>query len=358
MNIGGVDIDSIDLDNSDFVLPDVVQGRWLNADADIYAYNCAGNDDTTHEEVVFNIKSMVAGRMQAGGATQYILQFTGDGSDKGKRHEVACLKKYQIGREDKPKPKNLAFVRQYIKTNMQSCGHWDQEADDGLAQFQQKFIDAGEIHLCVLDSSDKDLRMVAGLHLDPDTDKIIEVKGFGSCWYDSGKSKTTGWGTSFFWHQLLMGDGADDIPGLPAFGRRLSYTRWPTAPLKEQLRRVSQCTMPSGKQLNSKQQRAAEDKMYELRANFKCKSVGAVGAYEYLLGVDNDKAAYDLVLAAYESHYGTEEFQFTDWRDNTYTRTAKQMMLEQAVLLWMRRKNSITDVLDFFNEVNNDKTSS
>ena len=52
MIVGGVDISAINLDNSDFVLPEVVQGRWLNADADIYAYNCAGNDDTTHEEVV------------------------------------------------------------------------------------------------------------------------------------------------------------------------------------------------------------------------------------------------------------------------------------------------------------------
>ena len=355
MIVGGVDISAINLDNSDFVLPEVVQGRWLNADADIYAYNCAGNDDTTHEEVVFNLKAMVAGRMQAAGATDYVLHLTGDGSDKGKRHDIACLKQYQVGRIDKPKPKNLAFARQYIKTNMKAEVHYDQEADDGLAQFQQNFIDVGQIELCVLDSQDKDLRMVLGLHLDPDTDKIVEVKGFDSCWYDSDKSKTSGWGTSFFWHQLLMGDVADDIPGLPAFGKQLSYTKWPTAPLKEQIRRVSELTMPSGKELTEKQYKAARDKVDELRATFKGKSAGAKGTYEYLLGVDNDKDAYDLVLAAYESHYGTGDFEFTDWRGNTYSRTANQMMNEQAVLLWMRRKNSILDVLDFFNEVNNGK---
>jgi hypothetical protein len=351
MIIGGVDISTIDLDNSDFVLPEVVQGRYLNADGDIYAYNCAGDDETTHAEVVQNLETMLVARMRTAGATKYILHLTGDGSDKGKRHDFACVKAYQIGRKDKPKPKNLAFARQYIRTNLTSEVHYDQEADDGMAQFQQKFIDAGEVNLCVLDSTDKDLRMVYGLHIDPETDKLVEVTGFDRCWYDSEKKKVNGWGTSFFWHQLLMGDTADDIPGLPAFGRELSYTRWPTAPLTEQLRRVSELTMPSGKDLTEKQYEAAKAKVQSLKDTFKCKPAGAVTTYEYLKDVDNDKDAYDLVLAAYESYYGTEEFEFTDWRERVYKRDAKQMLLEQAVLLWMRRKKGAVDVLDFFNEI-------
>jgi hypothetical protein len=352
MQVGGVDITTIDLDNSDFVLPEVVQGRYLNADGDIYAYNCAGNDDTTTEEVVYNLKAEVAARMQLTGATDYILHITGDGSDKGQRHRIACVKEYQANRKDKPKPKNLAFARKYIQEHMNSEAHYDQEADDGLAQFQQTFIDKGESHLSVLDSTDKDLRMVAGLHLDPYTHKIIEVEGYGSCWYDLEKSKVLGWGTSFFWHQLLMGDTADNIPGLPAFGKELSASIWPTAPLTEQIRRTTELTMPSGKQLSEKQYEAAKAKVQELRDTFKQKPAGAKAAYDYLEGCTTDAEAFELVIKAYESYYGTGTLDFTDWRDNNYKRTARSMILEQAILLWMRTYKGVADVQRFLRSIN------
>jgi len=352
MDIGGVDIGSIDLDNSDFVLPDIVQGRYLNADGDIYAYNCAGNDDTTREEVVYNLKAEIASRMQAVGATEYILHITGDGSTKGDRHKVACLKEYQANRKDKPKPKNLAFARKYIQEHLNSEVHYDQEADDGLAQFQQKFIDKGETHLSVLDSTDKDLRMVAGLHLDPETHKIVEVEGYGRSWYDVDKAKVLGWGTSFFWHQLLMGDTADNIPGLPAFGKELSYQVWPTAPLQEQRRRLTELTMPSGKDLTEKQYSAAKAKVQELQDNFKKKQAGARAAYEYLKDCDSDKQAYDAVLEAYESYYGTGTFILESWRGTEFPRNAKSMLYEQAILLWMRSYKGVSDFKRFFEGFN------
>ena len=351
MDINGVDISAIDLDNSDFVLPEVVQGRYLNGDGDIYAYECAGNDDTTHAEVKQNLDIMVQGKMRAAGADHYMLHITGDGSDKGKRHEVAGVREYQANRKDKPKPKNLKFARAYIKSHMNSMLHYDQEADDGLAQFQQKFIDLGQSHLCVLDSSDKDLRMVKGLHLDPYTDQIIEVTGYDSSWYDADKAKVLGWGTSFFWHQILMGDTADNIPGLPAFGKQLSYTLWPTAPLIEAERRVEECTMPSGKDLTEKQYKAAKAKVIKLKEEFKQKAAGAVAVHKYLSTATNDKEAYDLVKLAYESYYGCATFDFTDWRENTFKRTSDQMLIEQGVLLWMRRSKGIIDLLDFFKDI-------
>lgn len=351
MQIGGVDISSIDLDNSDFVLPDVVQGRYLNADGDIYAYNCAGNDDTTHEEVVYNLKAEVQARMQLTGSTDYILHITGDGSDKGKRHQIACVKEYQAIRKDKPKPKNLAFARKYIQEHMNSEVHYDQEADDGLAQFQRRFIDKGEAHLSVLDSTDKDLRMVAGLHLDPYSHTIVEVEGYGSCWYDVEKSKVLGWGTSFFWHQLLVGDTADNIPGLPAFGKELSASIWPTAPLTEQIRRTIELTMPSGKDLTEKQYEAAKAKVLELQENFKKKPAGAKAAYDYLEGCRTDAEAYEKVKQAYLSYYGNS-YTITDWRDNTYVRSCEAMLLEQAILLWMRDYKGTADVQRFLRSIN------
>lgn len=345
---GSVDFSTIELDNSDFVLPEVVQGRVLHADGDIYAYNCAGNDDTTHEEVVFNLKAEVVARMQATGSTDYVLHITGDGSDKGKRHEVACLKQYQANRIDKPKPKNLAFARQYILTNMNSVAHYDQEADDGMAQAQQEAIDRGEADLSVIDSTDKDLRMIYGWHLCPVIGKLVYVTGYGECWYDSDKSKVLGWGTSFFWHQLLMGDTADNIPGLPDFGKTLTLKHWPTAPLVEARRRLSEGTMPSGKECTEKQLKDAEKKVQELEANVKPKPCGPVAVHEYLSNASSDKEALDLVEAAYQSHYNLDNFEFEDWRGRRYVRDWKKQMLEQAILLWIRPYKGASDVMRFF----------
>lgn len=350
MNIGGVDLSAVELDEA-LVLPDVVPGRWLNSDGDIIAYNCAGTDDTTREEVAYNLEAEVRGKMAQAGADRYILHLTGDGSDKGKRHDIACVKEYQGNRKGKPKPKNLKFAREYIKTNMKCQVHYDQEADDGMTQFQMQFVDTKEEDLCVLDSADKDLRMVQGLHLCPETGKIVSVKGYGECWYDKEKSKVLGWGTSFFWHQLLMGDTADNIPGLPAFGSKLSFARWPTKDVLETERRIGERTMPSGKALTDKQYQTAKEKYAKLFNEFKQKPAGAVAAHEYLAGICNDTDAYHSVLGAYESYYGVEPFEFTDWRGNTFTRTAEQMLIEQAVLLWMREQKGAGDCIRFFSEV-------
>lgn len=347
MNIGGINLDDLELDNSDFIVPDVVPGRVLNCDADIVAYNCAGNDDTTREEVVYNIEAEINNKMQQVGADHYILHLTGTGSDKGRRHDVACVRQYQASRVGKPKPRQLEFARKYMATNLNAVVHMHQEADDGLAQTQQEYLNRDERHLCVLDSADKDLRMVQGLHICPDTGKIVDVQGYGECWYDAEKSKTVGWGTSFFWHQLLMGDTADDIPGLPAFTRSISIRCWPTAPLLEQIRRLEEGTMPSGKECTPKQIEDAHDKVGKIRAEFKMKPCGAGSVAEYLSNCSTDKEAYYAVLRAYTGYYGDEPFEFTDWRGKTYTRTAYQMLLEQAFLLWMRRVPDGRDVFNF-----------
>lgn len=351
MDIGGIDISAIDLDNSDFVLPEVVQGRVLNADGDIYAYNCSGTDDTTHEEVVFNLKAEVKGRMKLTGSTDYVLHLTGDGSDKGQRYSIAHVKEYQANRKDKPKPKNLAFARKYIQEHMKSEVHYDQEADDGMAQAQQKCIDAGKTELSVIDSTDKDLRMVAGLHLCPETHTLVEVNGYGSSWYDVDKKKVLGWGTSFFWHQMLMGDTADNIPGLPAFGKLLSSSIWPSSALREQHRRITEGTMPSGKQCSAAQLMAAQDKYKELLDSTKNKPCGPAAAAQYLKDAKDDFDAYRLVLQAYTSYYGPVAFVFEDYRGYSSKRSVESMILEQGILLWMRRYKDIKDVSKFFQEI-------
>lgn len=83
-------------------------------------------------------------------------------------------------------------------------------------------------------------------------------------------------GTKWFWTQMLMGDGVDFIPGLPKF-------------------------IEPGK---------------------KPALMGEVTAGKKLAGTTNDQEAWEVVSKLYESYYGT------DW---------PVQLLEQAVLLWMRR---------------------
>jgi len=348
--IGGIDLDALDIDNSDLVFPDMVPGRCLNLDGDIVAYNCAGDDETTKPEVLFNIEAEIKNLMQCTGADHYVIHITGTGSNKGKRHDISTVREYQANRNGKPKPINLEWARNQMIQKMRAVVHMEQEADDGLTQLQYEFINRGERNLCVLVSADKDLRMVPGLHLCPDTTKIVDVDGYGSCWYDKDKSKATGWGTSFFWHQLLMGDTADNIPGLPAFSKRISINYWPTAPLVETQRRIEQGTMPNGKPLTMKQADAAEAKLTSILDEYKQKPCGAVGVVKYLEDCTSDCDAMAKVSEAYYALYG-DEFTYEDWRGNTITRTSKQMLYEQAILLWMRREPGHTDFMKFLKEL-------
>ena len=348
--IAGVDLGDLDIDSSDFVIPELVPGRCLNLDGDIVAYNCAGDDETTKPEVLFNLEAEIKSLMQVTGSDHHVIHITGTGSNKGKRHDIATVREYQANRKDKPKPINLEWARTQMIQKMQAVVHMEQEADDGLTQTQCQFIERGERNLCVLVSADKDLRMAPGLHLCPDTGKIVDVDGYGECWYDSSKSKSLGWGTSFFWHQLLMGDTADNIPGLPEFSKRISIEYWPTAPLVEARRRVIEGTMPSGKALTQKQTEAASAKLGVIIEEYKLKPCGGAGVVKYLEDCTSDCDAMTKVSGAYYALYG-DEFTYEDWRGNTITRTSKQMLYEQAILLWMRREPGHTDFMKFLKEL-------
>lgn len=305
MEIKGIDLSSLE---GISLIPVVVPGKVLQLDGDCLCYECAGYDDDAFTTCCTNFKVALATRMQMAGCDHCNIHLT-DGN-KGGRYETAQVKEYQANRKGKPKPVNLAPLKRWLAetyiTGKVITYRWtEQEADDGMAQFQYAAIQAGERHLSCIMSMDKDLCICSGLHVDWHSYHITDVDGFG--WIElvtMSSKKVKGFGTAFFWAQLLMGDTADNIPGLPKIGMPMLDE---VAPIKKP--RDATATKPCG----------------------------AVMAYNILKDCTTDYECLKLIVEAYKSYYGEGVFEYKTWRGNTIKTTSNNMVLEQAKLLWMRR---------------------
>ena len=278
--------------------------------------------------------------------TDYHLHTTPSGSTKGGRNEQAVLREYQANRKDRDgKPEFLDHIRAYLISEIGAGGHGtahlDQEADDGMATagWQAYLNGRDDAKLCVIASKDKDLRMVPGFQLIGDEVRA-ELNSFGSIELDRSKSspKVIGRGTSFFWAQLLMGDTADNISGLPKIvGRRVAEVK-PTKAYTAAIKAYGTGT-------------DAEDarhlKTIDAVIN-KPKSCGAVITYEILKDVGNDRDAYSCVRELYRE-YAERVGPFVHWSTGvevTYT----QALLSEMMLLWMRRNKNPKDVVAWLKE--------
>lgn len=244
-----------------------VPGRLLFVDADMLCYQCGGNDDTDVATSRRILKSKIDLFMSASGAERLVLGLTGNGSTKGHRALIAYTKPYQ-GQRKGNKPKNWQYLRDYIGQGLAGPVKtvFDREADDLAGFVAQTYGDDA-----VLCSRDKDFRMLPGLHLNWDTYELVEVKPDVFGVEHGGKL----YGHRWFWTQMLWGDAADNIPGLP---------KHPDFP----------------------------------------RGVGEVAAGKLLAFADDDDSAAHAVSQAYEAHWGAE------WADR---------YVEQASLLWIRRTN-------------------
>ena len=242
----------------------VVKGRRVHIDADILAYQCGGNDETDVATSRRILKSKIDLFKDAAGAESILLHMTASGSTKGDRAVIAYTKPYQ-GQRKGHRPKNWQYLRDYMADGLAGpIKQWyDREADDGFG-----FISA-QCHGDVIATRDKDMQMLPGLHLNWDTYELIEVKPdvFGVEY--GGKL----YGHKWFWTQMLWGDAADNIPGLP---------KHPDFP----------------------------------------RGVGEVAAGKLLAFAHDDDSAAQAVAQAYKAHWGDE------WADR---------YVEQASLLWIRR---------------------
>ena len=242
----------------------VVPGRRVHIDADMLAYQCGGNEDTDVATSRRILKNKIDLFKDASGAEGVLLHLTASGSTKGDRAVVAYTKPYQ-GQRKGHRPKNWQYLRDYMADGVAGpVKQWyDREADDGFG-----FISAN-CPLDVIATRDKDMRMLPGLHLNWDTYELVHVPADVFATEACGKL----YGHKWFWTQMLGGDAADNIPGLP---------KHPDFP----------------------------------------RGVGEVAAGKLLAFADDDASAAQAVEQAYKAHWGDE------WADR---------YAEQASLLWIRR---------------------
>ena len=133
------------------------------------------------------------------------------------RYELAKTQPYKGNRKN-PKPFHFYNILTYMlakyDTRVSTDGY---EADDMICM--EQFARQDETIIC---SRDKDLRICPGWHFSWECGKQgakwpIETDTLG--WLDRGDKDVVGYGRKFFYYQMLVGDTADHIPGLPGWGK-------------------------------------------------------------------------------------------------------------------------------------------
>lgn len=114
------------------------------------------------------------------------------------RDTIATRAKYKGNRDGKPKPTHLAAIRMFMIDDLKAIVTEGQEADDAIG------IDATANPGSVLASIDKDLLMIPGIHFNFVTKEEVTI---------SPKQAMMN-----FYTQMLTGDAADNVPGVPGIG--------------------------------------------------------------------------------------------------------------------------------------------
>lgn len=196
------------------MLRGTVPGRILYIDGDCLAYSCGGGEDSSPASARYNANQVIRNLLTASGAETYKILLTGSGGHKGHRYAIARTKPYQGQRVSVTKPPQWRYLRQLLETGAlgEFLLDFDREADDRFGQFG--WADPENTVIC---TADKDMRAIPGHHLGwrdlsmfyllPDTySEVFNDKQYGWKW---------------FWLQMLHGDTADNIPGLPlAYGKK------------------------------------------------------------------------------------------------------------------------------------------
>jgi len=196
------------------IVPEVVRDRTVHIDGDYLAYRCAGGDECPPGIARQNVRDKVQALKEMSGSHRAVVHLSMPGGTKGERVLVATVKPYQ-GQRSGQRPRNWEMLRAYLEGHdggMFRVAHWrDREADDGMAL--ESWQAEEPLRTCVIASPDKDMRMLAGLHIDFHDYTLTEVpKG---SYEVIGPYNGLVYGHKWFWLQMLQGDTADNIPGLP-----------------------------------------------------------------------------------------------------------------------------------------------
>lgn len=200
------------------IAPEAVRERTVHIDGDYLAYRCAGSDECPLGIARKNVRVKVDALREMSGSKRAVVHLSMPGGNKGERYLIATIKPYQGQRAHGRRPMNWDMLRAYLETHdpnlnpVFTVGRWfDREADDGFALASYNARDPS--HEVAIASPDKDMRMLAGLHIDfHDYTLTVVPKG---TYEIIGPYNGEVYGHKWFWLQTLQGDTADHIPGLP-----------------------------------------------------------------------------------------------------------------------------------------------
>lgn len=254
--------------------PPPVPGRVLHMDGDVLAYWAGGNEDTSVGVSRQNAIQKIESLRDYSASTSVVMHLTGADSTKGDRYLIATVRPYQGNRKSGRKPKNWGYLRGllvgYTGSLFQPKVWASREADDGISLCAYDAARKGQ-PLVAISSTDKDMRMLPGYHTDWSTYDVTHVPhGAFDVVGNDGKQ----YGHKWFWLQLLQGDTADNIPGLPQYASATGL-----------------------------------------------RLLGPKTAELLLEDCKDNAEAYETVLGLYQSFYGL---------------AAKAALVEQAMLLWLR----------------------
>ena len=357
----------IDFGTVNASLPTVVVGRVLHIDADFCSYHgTLSDEDGVYPTADESIERMViqGDTLRAlAAADSMCFHFTHPDSPKAGRYDAAIQQAYQDNRVvdestlsgeqlitylDRQKHKEcvkqarICFAKRYSVVSKHyeytiSCHmETELEADDSITIAMYADKDS------VIWSPDKDLRMGSGKHLVEGDYYIKEVNGFGGCYLkeipikEGVRKENKGYGTCWFWHQMLQGDGADNIKGCKGLYKKLNDKLYPTL-----------------------LQRNAHHRQFEDRKLTKAmvtalnrpgtNSLGHVTAHDLLKDCKTDLQCLNIVAECYQGYYG--DAWYSEYKDKTYHWS--EIFYESAKLLWMQRTRDVNDFKLFIQEVKN-----
>lgn len=202
-----------------------VARRILLVDGDGLAYYCAGNDDTSPGEARANLISKVKAAQRVCGAEDVRILLTASGSHKGHRYAIARVKPYQGQRANSRRPANWRHLRDSMSAGTFPFDIQETvvaEADDLFGWWAYNYPDDAVIY-----TQDKDMRMLPGMHLDWVSHRIHKVEytlpsvrhehRMYNVQPQDSVFNDKQYGHKWFWLQMLHGDTADHIPGLPKY---------------------------------------------------------------------------------------------------------------------------------------------
>ena len=158
------------------------------------------------ENALQNAKSLIANSLEAikskytDSTVDYVTFVSGNQKKPNFRKEVAP--QYKAHRKAEPRPTYLKDILKYLVDNHAGFSTEGCEADDFFGHAANDARKEGKVPVIV--SVDKDLKQLAGMHLNLVSRKFEDV--------------SEDYARLFFWRQMLQGDSADNIKGITGIG--------------------------------------------------------------------------------------------------------------------------------------------